>query len=171
MTLRSTHKAYVYAIEVDGEIRYIGKGQKARLFAHAIEASRSAARCGKDTAHLYPRMHRKLVEAVRRGSAIVERLIAFGLSDAEAYFLEHELIVAFHQFRTDQLWNTIDERIMDRSKLPDDFADPEFPLYKVPRPLEQNFTLAYAAWRTKKRRRRNLTSLRSPVRNHPAATN
>src|ERR1700689_5405130 len=131
-------KAYVYAVLVDGTVRYIGKGRGARLFTHSINAKRSAARCGRKTAHLYPRLHRKLVEAVRAGSTIVERVIAFGLSDAGAYRLESKLIASFHSLRTGQLWNTVDERFMDRSMLPRHWADPENPLYRLARPVAQD---------------------------------
>ena len=41
----------------------------------------------------------------------------------------------FHKHRAGQLWNTIDERFMDRRFLPDERDDPEHPLYKLPRPL------------------------------------
>jgi hypothetical protein len=128
-------KAYVYAIEVDGIVRYIGKGTGARLFMHVIEAKRTAARCGRKTSHLSPRRHRKLVEAIRAASTIVERVIVSDMSDGEAYRLESKLIADFHRFLAGQLWNTIDERFMDRSQLPKDWDDPENPLYKLPRPL------------------------------------
>jgi len=133
-----TTKAYVYAIVVDGTLRYVGKGRGTRLFVHLIEAKRSALRCGGRTTRLSPRMHRKLVEAVRAGSAIFERVIVPDLSDAEAYRLESNLVVHFHRFCPGQLWNTIDERFMERSTLPDEWNDPEHPLYKVTRPLPQS---------------------------------
>jgi hypothetical protein len=45
---------------VDGVVRYIGKGRNGRMYTHLVEAKRTSARCPADTAHLYPRMHRKL---------------------------------------------------------------------------------------------------------------
>ena len=80
-------RAYVYAILVDGTLRYIANGTGARLFTHVINAKRTAARCGRRTAHLSPRLHRKLVEAIRAGALIIERVIVSDLSDAEAYRL------------------------------------------------------------------------------------
>ncbi len=127
--------AYVYAIVVDGTLRYIGKGRGSRLSVHVIEAKRSAARSGRKSAHLSPRLHRKLVEAVRAGSTIVERIIVSDLSDVEAYRLESNLIAYLHRFCSGQLWNTLDERFMDRAILPDEWNDPEHPLYRLPRPL------------------------------------
>jgi hypothetical protein len=139
---RPTTKAYVYTIEVDGTLRYIGKGRGGRMLIHAIDAKRSAARCGKDTAHLFPRMHRKLVEAVRVGSDIVERVIISDLPDAAAYRVEGKLIAVFHRLHPGLLWNTIDERFMDQSFLPENWDDPEHPLYRLPRPLPSRFEVA-----------------------------
>src|SRR6202044_3854844 len=98
-------------------------------------AKRTAGRCGADTAHLLPRVHRRLVEAIRAGSRITERVLIDGMTDKDAYRLESELIAAFHGARTDPLWNTIDERDMDRGHLPKQNRDPEHPNYKVRRPL------------------------------------
>ena len=127
--------AYLYAIFVDGVVRYIGKGRNGRMYSHLIEAKRSAARCAADTSGLYPRMHRKLVDAVRAGSQITETVISSGLADRAAYQLEGRMIGEFHKFRSGQLWNTIDERFLDPRLLPDEWDDPECPLYKLPRPL------------------------------------
>jgi hypothetical protein len=88
---------------------------------HLIEAKRSAARCAPDTRGLYPRMHRKLVEAVRAGSQVTESVIVSGLTDKAAYRLESWIIGEFHKHRAGQLWNTIDERFMDPRSLPDEW--------------------------------------------------
>jgi hypothetical protein len=58
------------------------------MYSHLIEAKRSAARCSLDTSGLYPRMHRKLVEAVRIGSQVAESVVVSGLTDKAAYRLE-----------------------------------------------------------------------------------
>src|SRR5271165_4687320 len=62
---KTTIGSYIYAIVVDGVVRYIGKGRNGRMYTHLIEAKRTSARCPAETDHLYPRMHRKLVETVR----------------------------------------------------------------------------------------------------------
>jgi hypothetical protein len=62
-------------------------------------------------------------------------VIVSGLADAEAYRIESKLITVLHKFHAGQLWNTIDERCMDRSMLPENWDDPECPLYRLPRPL------------------------------------
>ena len=110
------------------------RGDK-RLYIHVIEARRSAARCGARTSNLHPRVHRKLVEAVRAGSDIAELVILDGLTDQNAFRLEYEVIGNFHKSRHGQLWNTIDERFLDKRFLPKDWHDPENPLYKVARPV------------------------------------
>jgi hypothetical protein len=126
---------YIYAIIVDGVVRYIGKGRNGRMYAHLNEAKCTSARCPAETAHLYPRKHRKLVEAVRAGSQIIETVITSGLTDRAAYRLESRMIGEFHKFRAGQLWNTIDERFLNPRYLPDEWDDPEYPLYRLPRPL------------------------------------
>jgi hypothetical protein len=126
---------YIYAIIIDGVVRYIGKGRNGRMYTHLIEARRTSTRCPADTAHLSPRMHRKLVETVRAGSWVIETVLASGLTDRAAYRLESRMIGEFHKFRAGQLWNTIDERFLDPRYLPDEWDDPEDPLYRLPRPL------------------------------------
>ena len=133
--LKQGSAAYVYVIVVDGLVRYIGKGRNGRMYIHLVEAKRSAARRNGNTAGLYPRMHRKLVEAIRGGCQISETIITSGLTDGAAYRLEAMMIGAFHRWRTGQLWNTIDERFIDPQFLPDEWDDPEHPAYKLPRPL------------------------------------
>ena len=135
LTRAKAKSAYVYAILVDDVMRYVGKGRDKRLYIHVIEARRSAARCGARTSNLHPRVHRKLVEAVRAGSDIAEIVILDGLTDQNAFRLEYEIIGNFHKGRPGQLWNTIDERFLDKRFLPKDWSDPENPLYKVARPV------------------------------------
>jgi hypothetical protein len=66
---------------------------------HLGEAKWTSARCPADTAHLPPRMHRKLVETVRAGFQIIETVIKSGLTDRAAYRLESRMIGEFHKFR------------------------------------------------------------------------
>ena len=122
LTKAAKSSAYLYAILVDDVVRYVGKGRDKRLYIHVIEARRSAARCGACTTHLGPRVHRKLVEAVRAGSDIAEIVILDGLTDQNAFRLEYEVIGNFHQSRPGQLWNTIDERFMEKRFLPKGLA-------------------------------------------------
>jgi len=127
--------AYVYEIVVDNVPRYIGKGRNDRLFSHVKAAKCTANRCGESTDHLGPRVHRKLVEAVRAGSLIRENILISGLTDRAAYRLESWLIGTFHKNQAGQLWNTIDERFLDPQYLPDEWSNPENPLYRLQRLL------------------------------------
>ena len=157
---KTTIGSYIYAIIVDGVVRYIGKGRNGRMYTHLIEAKCTSARCPAETAHLFPRRHRKLVEAVRAGSQIIETVITSGLTDRAAYRLESRMIGEFHKFRAGQLWNTIDERFLDQRYLPDEWDDPEHPLYRLPRPLG-NPQLA-RGWARSKAYRLRLLLRRSP---------
>jgi hypothetical protein len=80
-------------------------------------------------------MHRRPVEAVRSAADIKERIIVGALTDRQAYRIEKRLIAEFQKYRTDQLWNTIDERFMEPRWLPENWHDPENALYRLPRPL------------------------------------
>jgi hypothetical protein len=131
----SINSAYVYEIRVDGIVRYIGKGRNGRVHSHLIEAKRTAMRAGVKVRNLYPFFRMKLVEAVKRGSTIEEKIIASGLSDQEAYRIEHHAIGQFHKNHPGRLWNTVDERFMDAQYLPEEWLNPVNPLYKLPRPL------------------------------------
>ena len=128
--------AYVYRIIVDNVVRYIGKGRGSRLLTHAIDARRAAAKSDIALRRLSPRMHRNLVHAVHAGAEVQEQIIASSLSDADAYRLETAMIADFHYRRTDQLWNTIDERFMDSRWLPLKWDNPENPLYRLKRPIK-----------------------------------
>jgi len=138
--LKTSSSAYVYEIRVDGIVRYIGKGCNGRVHLHLIDAKRTAMREGVKIRNLYPFFRMKLVEAVKRGSTIEEKIIAAGLSDQEAYQVEHQMIGEFHKNHAGQLWNTIDERFMDCQYLPEEWSNPVNPLYKVPRPLRTQQT-------------------------------
>ena len=72
----STCSAYVYEIQVDGVVRYIGKGRNGRVYSHLIDAKRTALRPGIKVQNLSPFFRRKLVEAVKRRSTIEEKIIA-----------------------------------------------------------------------------------------------
>jgi hypothetical protein len=76
-----------------------------------------------------------LVGAVRSGADIKERIIVDGLTNRQALQIESRLCAAFHKLRTDQLWNTIDERFMDPRWLPENWSDPENAVYRLPHPL------------------------------------
>ena len=78
-----------------------------------------------------------LVSAVRRGANIAEKMVAFYLTDGEAYTIERQMIGNYHKRYAGQLWNTIDERFMEPKYLPKKWSNPVNPLYRVPRPLNE----------------------------------
>jgi len=95
-------RAYVYAILVDGIVRYYGKGSGNRSRAH-MRIVRSIARrraAGEHvrTSHFYNR----LTKAWLDGAEIEEVIVADGLSHEDAYAREIAEIAAAPQ---GQLWN------------------------------------------------------------------
>jgi len=133
----STCAAYVYEIQVDGVVRYIGKGRNGRVYSHLIDAKRTALRPGIKVKNLSPFFRRKLVEAVKSRSTIEEKIIASNLTDQEAYGVEQQMIGELHKNHAGQLWNTIDELFMNSQYVPAEWLSPVEPLHKVPRPLRE----------------------------------
>ena len=128
-------RCYVYEIRVDGVVRYIGKGCDDRIYSHLIEAKRTASKPGVKIRNLGPHFRKMLVSAVRRGANITEKIIRSKLTDAEAYAMEWQMIWDYHKRHAGQLWNTIDERGMNPEDLPDEWSNPVYPLYRLPRPF------------------------------------
>ena len=94
-------KAYVYAIVVDGVIRYIGKGSEKRALAH-MQMVRSIARrraAGEMVRTSY--FYNRLTKAWLDGADIQDIIIIDQLSDEQAYEREIAEIAALR----DQLWN------------------------------------------------------------------
>jgi hypothetical protein len=104
---------YVYAIYVDGIVRYIGKGSNGRMHFHAIEARRINNRraLGANTDRTSTNFYRKFAEAMRHGATITEEIMIDGLTEREAYRIEKQKIEELQKDDRGQLWNTIDERL------------------------------------------------------------
>lgn len=105
---------YVYAIYVDGVARYIGKGSNGRMHFHVIEARRINSRRarGANTDRTATKFYRKLAGAMRHGATITEKIMLDGLTNQRAYRIEKQKIEELHKQKRDQLWNTIDERLL-----------------------------------------------------------
>jgi len=110
----SEEQFYVYAIYVDGEVRYIGKGSNRRLHFHVIEAGRINRRRarGANTDRIATKFYRKLAEAMRHGATITGEIVLDGLTSQDAYRIEKQKIEELHKQNREQLWNTIDERLV-----------------------------------------------------------
>ena len=67
---------YVYAIYIDGVVRYIGKGSGDRLRYHVIEANRINRRRarGANTDATSTKFYRLLAKAIRRGAVVTEEI-------------------------------------------------------------------------------------------------
>jgi hypothetical protein len=98
---------YVYAIYVDGVLRYIGKGTNGRVYDHMKEVRQRLTRRFK-LKNVSPIFQQKLTEAVIKGAVIEEIVIADNLTSKQAYELEHRRMEEMvHDGKRTQLWNVV----------------------------------------------------------------
>jgi len=98
---------YVYAIYVDGVLRYIGKGTNGRMHAHMKEVRQRLTRKFK-LKNVSPVFQQKLTEAVIKGAVVEEIVIADNLTSKQAYELEHRRMEEMvHAGKRLQLWNVV----------------------------------------------------------------
>lgn len=107
---KMANDCYVYAILVDGVVRYIGKGRGNRAFQHARIIRSAASRIAKGerlpTRYFKHRaFYAKLLDAWNGGSSVTEAIIASSLSDADAFSVEVSEIQKVHSV---QLWNVLE---------------------------------------------------------------
>jgi hypothetical protein len=96
--------AYVYAVKVDGVTCYIGKGRRYRVTEHlryARQLNRRRAAGEKIQARPF---YNWLAKADRDGRRITYEIIAFGLSDLDAYERERQEIASASGL---DLWNVL----------------------------------------------------------------
>src|SRR2546421_2619036 len=79
---------YVYAIYVDGVLRYIGKGTNGRMYAHMKEVRQRLTR-KFNLKNVRPILQRKLTQAVMQGAVVEEIVLADNLTSRQAYKLEY----------------------------------------------------------------------------------
>ena len=100
-------RCYVYAIHVDGVLRYFGKGSNGRMYAHMKEVRERLTRKFK-LKNVSPLLQRKLTEAVMKGAVIEEVVLADDLTHKQAYKLEYSYLKKLvHDGKRQQLWNII----------------------------------------------------------------
>jgi hypothetical protein len=100
-------RSYVYAIHVNGVLRYIGKGTNGRMYDHMKEVRQRLTRKFK-LKNVWPLIQRKLTEAVMKGGVIEEIVLADNLTSKQAYKLEHgHLERLVYAGNREQLWNAI----------------------------------------------------------------
>jgi hypothetical protein len=100
-------RSYIYAIHVDGVLRYIGKGTDGRMYAHMKEVRQRLTRKFK-LKNIWPLFQRKLTEAVMNGAVIEEIVLADNLTSKQAYKLEYRHLERMvYAGNREQLWNAI----------------------------------------------------------------
>ena len=100
-------RCYVYAIHVDGVLRYFGKGTNGRMYAHMKEVRERLTRKFK-LKNVSPLFQRKLTEAVMKGAVVEEVVLADNLTHKQAYKREYRnLEKLVHDGKRQQLWNII----------------------------------------------------------------
>jgi hypothetical protein len=100
-------RSYIYAIHVDGVLRYIGKGTNGRMYDHMKEVRQRLTRKFK-LKNVWPLIQRKLTEAVMKGAVIEEIVLADNLTSKQAYKLEHRHLERLvYAGNREQLWNAI----------------------------------------------------------------
>jgi hypothetical protein len=141
--------AYVYALTVDGVVRYIGKGRRYRAIEHfRVARDINSRRAAGEKVKALP-VHNKLAKALREGRSLDYQIIANGLTDAAAYELERAQIA---QAPAGQLWNLHSGGSGgDREMMKALWADPAFRAFCLQRQSEGR--AADPNWRDKARQK------------------
>lgn len=97
--------AYVYAIVVDGVVRYIGKGVGRRIFRHLSQTKGFVRRKATGETIALSGFYKKLLTSWENGAKIEEVFLAEGLSHDDAFALEIKTIALAP---VGQLWNVLE---------------------------------------------------------------
>lgn len=96
--------AYVYAIKVDGVVRYIGKGRRKRALEHLRKAKEVLRLRAAGQRPRVSTLYRRLSAALEAGARIEHEVMVNGLTDEDALYREFLEIDALP---ASQLWNTV----------------------------------------------------------------
>jgi hypothetical protein len=106
--MREANKAYVYAILADGVDRYYGvsegRSKRVREQEH-IRIINKIARDGIDGVKSQKVVYRRFLNAFKNGAALTTRIVAGGMTAADAYGYEKTLIAETRAKSPSQLWN------------------------------------------------------------------
>lgn len=117
--------AYLYAVLVDGVVRYIGKGSGRRLRAHEkIVRAMARRHAAGETVVAESQFYERLYRAYLAGADIAAEIITGGLTHEQAF---REEIAERKKYPSLQLWNAVScwERADYRAKQKARWADPE----------------------------------------------
>lgn len=128
-------KCYVYAIVVDGVVRYIGKGTGWRVRQHFAIARRLTVVRASGHKVKASYFHNKLSKSLLAGADVTSLILRDGMSDAEAYAEECRQIEAH-----DGLWNRwvgVGGRVQASQELKEKLSAAARARYRDPEQLRQ----------------------------------
>jgi hypothetical protein len=96
-----TNSSYVYAVKVDGHVKYIGKGTGRRVDRHLTAAARIACKERKPYGR-FENVQKRLAAAILQGAKIECVVLHSKLSSQRALELE---CIEIAKHRMDDLWN------------------------------------------------------------------
>jgi hypothetical protein len=83
--------------------------------------------------------------------------------------MEWQMIWDYHKNQAGQLWNTIDERGRNPEDLPQEWLNPVYPIYRLPRPLNtlRKPSIATVEGKTGNKRKQRVAPERNIIRMPP----
>lgn len=148
------NNAYVYAIEVAGIIRYVGKGTGKRAWAHVRHANNLIKKQKISANNFY----QQLTKAILSEASIDVQILKSNLSEEDAYYFE---AVEISKTGLGQLWNTFSGGVGSTS------ADIKR-LFERPGHLERVVAGIRATWADQENRKQRIAAIKA-ARSTPEA--
>jgi len=95
---------YIYVYEIDGVVRYIGRGRGRRILHHLAAVQKRSLSRASGAALRPHRFYDRLENAIQSNAKIVGRMIHVGLTGDQAAAMEMQEI---RKYPPEELWNTI----------------------------------------------------------------